>query len=374
MGKWLSLYVLALGLALPAYAELRSGQAVVIAADERVGEDLYVAASTVNVLGTVEGDLVVAASTVNINGLVTGDVLATAGTINVNGEVRGSVRAASGELWLHGTVAEDVAGAVGRLELSPGAEVGRDLALAAGRAKLSGALGGQLLAAAGDLELAGPVQGDVRATVGQLRLDPAAQLEGNLDYRSEQPASMAEGARVQGEINHSPMQQARGGVFAFLWLWSRALIGLFGLGVLLALLLPRFWGRAVEALPRAPAKNLGVGALVLFGAPVVVALLFALGAVLGGWWLGFFALALYFLVLAAAFPVVGAYVGNWLMARMGKSAPKWALALLSGVALLTFALRIPVLGALVALATLLLGAGALVFGALDTRRSTLAPA
>jgi len=54
----------------------RTGEDVVIAADEVIEDDLYVSAATFTLDGTVKGDLAVAAQTITINGTVEGDLMA----------------------------------------------------------------------------------------------------------------------------------------------------------------------------------------------------------------------------------------------------------------------------------------------------------
>jgi hypothetical protein len=54
------------------------------------------------------------------------------------------------------------------------------------------------------------------------------------------------------------------------------------------------------------------------------------GTVLGGWWIGFIALGLYAVALALCFPVVGMFIGRWLLDRFGKAGTPVLLTLLLG--------------------------------------------
>lgn len=69
-----------------------------------------------------------------------------------------------------------------------------------------------------------------------------------------------------------------------------------------------------------------------------------------------------------AFPLVGLHAGDWLVSRLGRRHAGLALTLLFGVVALALLLKVPVLGALVALATVVLGVGALVLGGRNLRR------
>src|SRR5687768_4284776 len=66
-------------------ADTRGGDQVVIGRDEVIDDDLYVAANTVTIDGTVKGDLVAFASQITINGTVMGDVLAAGQGVIING-------------------------------------------------------------------------------------------------------------------------------------------------------------------------------------------------------------------------------------------------------------------------------------------------
>ena len=72
----------------------RSGDRVVIGAEEVIDDDLYVTAQEFILDGTVNGDVIAFAQTVTVNGRVDGDLMSAAQTVVVNGEVTGSVRVA----------------------------------------------------------------------------------------------------------------------------------------------------------------------------------------------------------------------------------------------------------------------------------------
>jgi hypothetical protein len=150
--------------------------------------------------------------------------------------------------------------------------------------------------------------------------------------------------------------------------WFRSMVGLFALGLLLVFLLPDFSRRLPATLRQSPWRSLGWGAAAFVGIPILAALIFLVGALLGGWWIGLIALGLYAVALALCFPVVGMFIGRWLLERFGKAGTPMVLALLLGLALLTLVGRVPVLGALIVLATLLFGLGALVLTAASGRR------
>jgi cytoskeletal protein CcmA (bactofilin family) len=103
--KFLSAFALvalsALALASPAQAfDGRSGDKVIIAADEVIDDDLYVTADEFTLDGTVNGDVVALGRIITINGTVDGDVMAAGQTIVVNGTITGAIRMAGSALLL----------------------------------------------------------------------------------------------------------------------------------------------------------------------------------------------------------------------------------------------------------------------------------
>ena len=157
--KFLSVFLLAALLALtlitPARAfDGRSGDRVVIGADEVVEDDLYVAAEEFVLDGTVNGDVIVFARNVTINGRVDGDLFAAAQTVAVNGEVTGATRIAGSVLFAgdKASIGGDVVGAGYSFEGQEGSAIGRDLVFA----------GGQIL-------LASDVARNVQAATGRVR-------------------------------------------------------------------------------------------------------------------------------------------------------------------------------------------------------------
>jgi cytoskeletal protein CcmA (bactofilin family) len=337
---------------------------VTIGPGEIIDEDLYAFGGTVLIQGIVRGDLITAARTVEIPGTVEGDVLSMAGDTRISGQVRGSIRAAAGTLSISGQVGEDSVLAGGQVRLEPGARVGRDVLLAAGEASIQAPVGGEVWAAAETLTLGSPVGGDVRAEVERLRLTGTARIDGSLSYRSGRDAEIASGATVGGPVERlSPSVDRRAGPLMYVIGWFRSMVGLFALGLLLVFLLPDFSRRVPATLRQSPWRSLGWGAAAFVGTPILAGLIFFIGVLLGGWWIGLIALGLYAVALALCFPVVGLFIGRWLLELFGKAGTPLVLALLLGLALLTLVGRVPVLGALIVLATVLFGLGALVLTA-----------
>ena len=329
----------------------------------------------VAVEGHVDGDLIIAGGTVTVNGTVAGDLQVAAGTLQMNGEVRGSARVVGGEIILRGPNGEDLVAAGGRIDLTSQGRVGRDVVVGAGELRTAGPVGRDLIVSGGEAVLSSPVGRGVRADVRRLRLEDGAQVAGDLVYASWDPAELAPGAIVGGRVEpRSSEWQTRPDTLAPVYGWIRAFIGLVALGLLLVLLFPSFSDRTVATLRASPWASLGVGAATVIGVPIAAIVIFMIGLIVGGWWLGLIVLSLYLIAVVSSFPIAGVFLGRWLIERFGKRRAGAIGALLLGVTVLLLAGILPVLGALVLLAAMLFGTGALVLAAIGARRNPPAAA
>ncbi len=351
-----------------AAADTRQGQVVTVSAGETVDDDLYAFAATINILGTVCGDVVAFGGNVTVDGTVVGDLIVGAGTATVNGQVGGSVRVGSGTVTIDGRVGEDVVVGSGTLTLGGSSRIGRDLLAAGGSGTLSGDVARNVRAATGDMTLDGRIGGDTVLDVGTLRLSDRAMLQGALVYTSERDATTAAGAVVRGSVERrtppratpiDPTARALGAGID----WLRGFVAFALLGLVMVVVLPGSTRRSADTLVASPLVSLGLGAGVLLGVPLVALLVFIVGLLIGGWWLGLVALALYFVAIAASVPVMALAIGRWLFARMGRGDRGLVWALLLGLIILLLMTAVPVVGGVVLLLAVLLGLGALTVAA-----------
>jgi cytoskeletal protein CcmA (bactofilin family) len=345
-------------------ADFRPDDTVVVGSNETIDDDLYAVGQSITIQGTVNGSVFAAGNTVTVTGVVNGDLFAAGATVVVPGQVRGSVRAAASTVSLAGPVGRDLIAAGGAVDIAPGGGVGHDALVAAGRASLAGPIGRNLWAGVGDLAISAPIGGSVEADVDSLRLAEGARVGGDLSYRSRQEAAVAPGATVAGTLARgepaawreppSAAAQAERAVAG----WLRSLVGLAALGVGLALLFPRFLGRAADAATGSPWASLGLGLGDLIGGPILALVVIVVGALVGGWWLGLAGLGLYALALVIGYVLAAFALGRWLLVRVGQPGRHPAWAALLGLVVLGLLAALPYVGGLVAFLAMLLGTGA----------------
>jgi cytoskeletal protein CcmA (bactofilin family) len=411
-----------LSIALPARAfETRAGDHIVIASGEVIEDDLYLAAQTVTIEGTIKGDLAVAAQTVIINGTVEGDLMAAARDIIINGNVQDDARLAGAAFLIGGdaVIGDDLIGAGASLETKPGSKIGGDLVmanaqnllagevarnahLATGAIELRGSIGGNATFALGRIENEGQRMGPMtldpeqEITIPNLRVGlvfgPQAKIGGNLEYISDRKLDVPESAvggtitrtePVYGEeelreirrANRTPAEVAMDAGFDVV----RNIASLILVGLFLAWLFPNFINRLGQNIRSKPLPSLGWGLLSAAAFPfslLVIVFIMTLGGIIFGvLTLGGLSGALIIsgltgiLVLSVGFGLVVAFVtkiavsllaGQLILERVNPAlgAHKfWPLAL--GVTLYAILAVIPVANVLLEIAIFLFGLGAL---------------
>lgn len=350
-------------------AAFRSGDEVLIPAGETVADDLYVAGARVRIEGTVTGDLVIAAGEADLRGPVGGDLLAAAGNVRIDGAVAGTVRVAAGDVTLAGSVGEDLVVAGGNVVVGPDARIGRDLVAGSGSLEARGAVGRSARIGAGQATLAGPIAGDADLEVEALTVAAEARIGGRLEVASVEEPRIAPEAVLAGGLERTEREGGPSPAGAWVLRFLRAFVAFTALGLLLLALTRAGVTRAVDATRDAPLRDLALGLGFLVAGPVVCTLVFLLGLVAGGWWIGLLLLATFVAVLAGGVPVVATSLGRAVLGRLRPGSGPIA-ALVAGALPLALAGSVPVVGPAAVFLAALVGAGAwiVVFATARTRQ------
>ena len=262
-----------LGVALPLVtADIITANIYILAEDEVEDGDVYLAATSARVEGTVEGDFVASTGSLSISGTVTGDVLVLSqGIVRVSGEIQGSLRGAAREVIVEGTVGDDVAVLAAATRITGTVE--RDALVFGGSVALEGSVGGDINGRMVTANINGRVGNDVDIAVGRLTLGPNADVGGDVLYRSGSDADVAATAQVASQLERLP---ARGSFTVELVLTIATIIGFFGFlfaGVVLLWLFRATAPRAVAAVEHHPLRSAGIGVAAIVVVPVLIVLL-----------------------------------------------------------------------------------------------------
>lgn len=342
-------------------AEYKTDSSVVVKSDEVVDDDLYVSGNIVQINGTVEGDVYVAGQNIIINGQIGGDLLAAGSTITVNGDVNGSIRAGGQTLNI---VDSEVGGGVSffgaALSTTTETNIGQGVLFFGESATINGRIAYGLTAYGTTVSINGEVGRKSNITSQNLKIEQDAVISGDLEYRSDQEADIADTAQIVGEVEHTGdfRKYEIGfdvGKYVFTaWSFLAALVT----GLVLLLLARKPLGDTAGIISRRPLASLGWGFLALL-AVIPVGILLAI-TVLGLpmallLWAGFLA-SLYISKF-----IVGIAMGRQILERFGNQKnPHIIYSFLLGLVTLYAINLIPVVTVFASIVIASLGLGAIV--------------
>ena len=389
--------------------ESRSGNEVVIGPNEVIEDDLYVTANEVVVEGTVEGDLIAFGSSIAMDGTVDGDLIGAGQSVEIGGTVEDDARIAGQTLLLDegAEVEDDLIAAGFSLENVPDSVVGGTLLYAGYQVLLQGSISEDVNAAANGLELGGEVganvdaevdgedgsppsflfapQADVPTVDSGLTLTDSAVIGGNLTYESSTEARIDPQAQIEGEVigEERPTEEEEEDTYTFadsVFDNLRSFVVLLLVGLILIWIAPNWVRRRAGIVLDRPLASLGWGVLGLV-AFLVLGIVILLATVLLGVILGLLTLGglvgliivlglVAEVVLVLAFwistnylaQIVVSFLAGLLLVESvspGRGRGR-ILPLVVGLILYVILRAIPVLGALVGLAVVLLGLGVLI--------------
>ena len=315
--------------------------------EDVVEDNVYAAASNLNILGNVIGDLLAAGGNIFVSGTVEDDVMAAGGTINFQGSSLDDVRMAGGNLNVGGDVAGDLALAGGNVSIFSGSKIGKDLYAAGGVLEIDGEVAGEARIAGGEVRINGKISGPVTVWSDKLLVGDEAVIEGNLEYSSPIQAEISPSAQISGEVKFQELESPRvegWQVKQFLgFAYLMKLLAFILAGIVLVVVFKNSSAEIVKRSTDGFGKEIVRGLVFLVVAPIVTLILFVsligfpLGILLG-------------IFLAAAVAVAcifsGILLGAWLSKMWFKKDEielTWKNATL-GIVILSIIGFIPILG------------------------------
>ena len=249
----------------------------------------------------------------------------------------------------------------GGVNVEAGERVG-DVFVFHGSATIAGEVRGSVTVFDGPVSVSGSVSDDVTAFHGRVTVESTATING--DVRSEQPASVADGAEIGGEVTRLHLAPA------LLWIrigfWLAYAISVLALGLLLILLVPRALDAAAQVAWARVWPSIGWGLVLFFGLPAVgvLILITIVGAPLG------VAVLLALLLVYT----LGHTLGAWALGRRLLKPPRGRVAsFVVGWAIVEAFALIPFVGGVVWIATTVFGLGALTLAWWRSRKGASVP-
>jgi cytoskeletal protein CcmA (bactofilin family) len=349
--------------------EDKDSHRVILPAGE-VHEGWYFAGGDrVYIEGTVNGDVYAAGGMVDISGTINGDLIIAGGQVNIGGTVSDDIRAAGGSVELSGKVGKDVTVAGGTVTMHRGADVTGNLLGAGGSIHLAGTIGKNVRIAAAEMSQTGSIGGNLDFAGEKLAILPGATIAGNLTSYgvSKSKLELAEGA-VLGTTQITEPEQPRPGakarptryilgfhpawlLFKFFWITSLLVTGL-----VLVLISPKNFLAVGSTIIGRPGASALWGLIAFVVTPVAVVLLFI---TVIGLPIGLFVLALYFWLLYLSQLALGIALGSRIFGKEGAKGWNafWPFAV--GLIIIQLLSFIPFLGALICIAGIIFGLGAI---------------
>ena len=363
---------------IPALAlDLRGGNTITIGSGEVIEGDLYIAGSDITINGTINGDVWAAGRSITINGTVNGAVTAAAQYINLNGPVARSARIAGQTLDVNGTIGTDLVAFGSTIDINSATTIGTDLLIGGATARIAGQVNRNLKGGADDITISGMIGGNTQLQVKRLTITSTANIKGNLDYTSENEATIEPSGQVIGKITHQMPEPKKTGEAKGILPWIAA-AGVAGLIVgkiltfLMILVIAVIFIFTIRhrtvamanSIKTSPWASLGWGALILFVTPFAAIIVCI---TLIGLPLGLIALALWGIAIYLSQIPVALCIGRLILRQKVESGGILVGAAALGLVILLLLRLIPVVGFLVSLATVLFGMGSLVTSRITLR-------
>ncbi|MFW6231200.1 MAG: hypothetical protein ACOC32_04225, partial [Nanoarchaeota archaeon] len=257
--------------------------------------------------------------------LVGEDLSLAGGGVSIRGLVRDDVRAAGGEVDVFARIDGDLVVTGGSVTIHPEAIIKGDIIASGGDLKLLADHPGNVKMSGGDITLNARIDGDVELAVGSLDVGDDLKILGNVKYRSKQQFPELE-ERTVGRVDYMKMPSERHAALAGLGAFGAFLSYLFGrilwlvLLILVALLIvnimPNVSRDIIRTIEEKPWHSIGYGALIFFGAPVLLLILLVtiIGiplALIGG------AAYAFMLMFAKVFTIL--FIGSYVLSGKKKS-------------------------------------------------------
>lgn len=347
-----------LGLSFPSFGMTSAGETVTQRGT--VNDDYYAAGSKIDVDADIAGDLVVAGGDVFIGKRVQADVMAAGGTVSLRGQVADDVRLAGGDITIDANIGDDLIAAGGEVRVASGTTVGGDAMLAGGDVFIDGTVNKDLYVGAGNVQIAGTIHGNVTIEGGEIHILKDALIDGNIQYKSPQKATISSDAKIMGKTTYEKAE------------WEHAHRGygfhrgygiFFSLTMLVAsivlfLTFPGFTVSAARKIYSQPWQSLGLGFLLLVVTPIIAVILVS---IMLGVWVGLSILALYFVALLIGFLISCFFLGDWgarLLHKEISTKGRRIVSVAIVIILIGLIQLIPIVGGLLTCVLLIFGLGA----------------
>lgn len=330
---------------------LRTGDKVLLGADQVVEDDFYAAAGPVLLSGTIMGDAHIVGSSITTNGEIGSDLFVLGGSVQVHASVTDDIRVVGGEI----TIAEHVGGDVfiigGTLTVLSTARIEGDIFFYGGEAEVNGEVAGGIHGISESLRIDGIVGGDVDVQVGTLSVGDRASIDGDVQYKSSNELIRAQNAVIVGQVIRNELSDQNTNPREF---FVPFLIYAFSVLLVYAVFRKSVQSLLINTIDHFTKNGLiGLGGAIFIPGLIVLSFVTVIGSVIG--------FALFFASVAVwigAVLLLGMFAGQLVLRAMNKPCDVSLLPTIGGIVAVSLVSLIPVVGpVLLLVATLSLFGG-----------------
>lgn len=349
-------------------AETRTseGGTINVAKTEVINDDLFVAAQTAVIDGTVNGDVFVGAQTVTINGIINGNLHVGANSVTITGKISGNSYIGAGNISINAaTFGGSLIMGSGNIDIAKGT-----------------AIAGSVMAGAGNISIDSKVGRNVYIGAGSATIGADAVVAKNLYYQvggngNVTDINIVPGAKISGgvykstpQFTPSPKVTEKQTAKAFSAIDSSAkLVGFLGsliIGFLYYKLFSKHFEGSANTLTKSFWKSFGIGFLIIVATvpALIIMAITIVGLPLAGVSLLVLCLGLYLAKI-----VVGFSLGKWIALKFNwkKLSTFWVMTL--GLFIIYILKVIPVVGWLSSMVVVWSGLGALAIRTFSREKS-----
>jgi hypothetical protein len=318
---------------------------------------LFAGGNNIDIAGTVNGDVYCAGQTITISGTVNGDVMCGGQSITISGIVNGSVRLGSSTVVISGKVSDSATVAAGTLMIDKTGVIGRDILGGSKTATVNGLVTRDYIAGAQELTINGSVGNNIKGEVDKLLVGNSGQIGGSVNYTSLNDPVINSGGKIAGTVTRTEPQkdhQSSLSIVGMTFGWFvYVLLALLALSMTLVALSPKLFTKTAAATIKKPGWAALAGFVAVFGAPLVVFILFL--TLIGA------PLAILVILTCLALSILSGPVAAYLLGKLlVPKVTKPTLTMLIGVALLTIVMFIPIVNFIAWIAVTIFGVGAVI--------------
>ena len=337
---------------------------MLIPAGETIDDTLIALGDTVEVNGNVSGDLIALGRRVIVRGNVAGLVIAGGESVTLDGAVDGSVLAGAETLTVSSPrIGRNLFAGGESVNVTDTAGIGQNVLVGGEKVRLAGHVGHDALGGAEELELAGTIGGALTTYTKRMTLLATAHIAGDVHAHGVEKKDhvvVSPGAVIGGQliteldalqVERNRYLTARFYGWELVWLAAAFVAGIALLWIVPALQRVPFDGVA-DAL-----RSGGYGVVALVATPIIAVL--ACITVIGIP-VGLIALTAWCAGVYLAKVVVAQLIGSRVLDEVADRDRHFAVSLLVGLLILTFAGNLPFVGGVIRSGVTVLGLGLLV--------------